>query len=178
VITASTTVFAVAVGEACVAQARAYRQHAPTFHILHEGDRRKPLHHAVVVHDDRGIVLSDLRDGFDQTGWQIELTTLPVAGQVLRALFDRAVGVDDAGTGDADEGSELEPFFVGLRDQILEIVTRRLTAPSRVGSSSACRHSSDFHTFALERSGDFLLRVSTTPQRMFVPPISTASMLS
>ena len=59
--------FIVAVAEAGVAQARADRQHAPAFNILHEGNLGQPLHHAVVVHYDGRIVLPDLRDGLDHT---------------------------------------------------------------------------------------------------------------
>jgi hypothetical protein len=34
---------------------------------------------------------------------KIELAALPVAGQVLRALFDRTIALDDAGARDTDE---------------------------------------------------------------------------
>jgi len=48
------------------------------------------------------------------------------------------------------------------------IFTSRFTAPSR-RLVIAWRHKSDFHTVALERSGAFFQRVSTTPQRILVP---------
>ena len=75
-------------------------------------------------------------------------------------------------------GASFSPSLSAAAIRSLSILTSRFTAPSRVGSSSAWRHSSDFHTAALERSGAFLQRVSTTPQRILVPPISTARMLS
>jgi hypothetical protein len=58
--------FAVAVGEACITWSGPDRQNSPSFHVLHEGRLRQALHNAVIVHDDRGIVLSDLRNGLDQ----------------------------------------------------------------------------------------------------------------
>ena len=50
-----------------------------------------------------GVVIADHGDGLDQAHGQIELAALPIARQVLRALLDRTILVDDAGTGDADE---------------------------------------------------------------------------
>lgn len=57
--------FAVAVGESGISEARADRQHAPAFHVLHEGDLGEALHDAVVMHDDGRVVLADSWDGFD-----------------------------------------------------------------------------------------------------------------
>ena len=82
-------------------------------------------------------MIADLRNPLDQAGRQIELAALPIARKILRALLDRAVLVDDAGTGDADERRELEALLLRLRDQSFSILTSRFTAPSRVGSSSA-----------------------------------------
>src|SRR5438477_1374982 len=76
------------------------------------------------------------------------------------------------------KGASLNPSLSAFATRSLSILTRRFTAASRLGSSSVWRHSSDFHTLALDRSGDFLLRVSMTPQRMFVLPMSTARMES
>src|SRR6476620_1550486 len=100
-------VFLAAIGEAGVAEAGPDREHAPALDVLHEGDFGKSLHHAVIMHQHRRVVLADLRNPFHQTCGQIELAALPIARQVLRTLFDRAVLVDDAGTGDADEWREL-----------------------------------------------------------------------
>ena len=68
----------------------------------------------------------------------------------------RKQGEDPLGDKSSDEMSMPASFF---------------TAPSRVGSSSTWRQILDFHTCALERSSAFFWRVSTTPQRMLVPPI-------
>ena len=65
-------------------------------------------------------MLADLGDCFDETCRQIELAALPVAWQVLRALFDRAVALDDAWACDANERCELESLVFRLRDQIFE----------------------------------------------------------
>ena len=51
--------------EASVAEARADRQYAPAFHVLHERDFGQSLHHAVVVHDDSRVVFPDLGNSFD-----------------------------------------------------------------------------------------------------------------
>ena len=59
----------IVIGETSVAEACADRQYAPTFHVLHKGDLRKPLHHAIVMHHDRCVMFSDLRNGFDETRW-------------------------------------------------------------------------------------------------------------
>ena len=103
------------VGESSISQTGADRQHAPAFHVLHDGHLGQPLHHAVIVHDDGRVVPSDLRNGFDQTCRQVEPTALPITGQILRPLLDRAVVLDDAGACDAYERRELEPFVVRLR---------------------------------------------------------------
>ena len=58
---------AVTIGEAGVAETRADRQDAPTFHVLHKGDFGQPLHDAVVVHDNGRVMPADLGDGFDKT---------------------------------------------------------------------------------------------------------------
>ena len=89
------------------------------------------------MHDDGRVVLSNLRDAFDQACRQIELAALPVTRQVLRSLLDRAVALDDTGTGDPDEGRELESLLVRLRDEVPEHLDetfhRRLTARLVVG---------------------------------------------
>src|SRR5882757_9833089 len=108
-----------AIGEARVAQPRADRQHAPAIHILHERNFGETLHYAVIMHQDRGVVFADLWNAFDQARRQIEPAALPIARQVLRALFDRAVLLDDAGTGDADERRKFQPFGIGFGYQIL-----------------------------------------------------------
>src|SRR3954451_22838287 len=61
----SALALAVAIAEAGVSEAGADREHAPTFHVLHEGNLGKALHHSVTVHDDGCVVLSDLRYRFD-----------------------------------------------------------------------------------------------------------------
>src|SRR5205807_2320824 len=45
---------------------------------------------------------------------------LPITRQVLRALCDRAVLIDHAGTGDADKWRELKSFGLGGVDQLLQ----------------------------------------------------------
>ena len=47
------------VGEPCVAQSRSDRQHAPAFDILHERDLAQALHHGIVVHQDRHVVIAE-----------------------------------------------------------------------------------------------------------------------
>ncbi len=37
-------------------------EHAPALDVLHEGHLGEPLHHAVIVHQHRGVVIADLRD--------------------------------------------------------------------------------------------------------------------
>ena len=106
---------AVTVGEAGVAQSGADRQYAPTLHVLHEGDLGESLHDAVVVHNDDRVVLADLGDRFDETCRQIELAALPIAQQILRALLDPPVALDDAWARDADERRELEFLLFRLR---------------------------------------------------------------
>jgi hypothetical protein len=73
------------------------------------------------VHDESRVVLADLGDRFDETYGQIELAALPVAGQVLRALLDRAVALDDAWACDADERREPEALVFRLRDQVFAV---------------------------------------------------------
>jgi hypothetical protein len=68
------------------------------------------------VHQHRGVVIADLRDRLDQARRQIELAALPVTRQVLRALRDRAVFVDDARASDPDERCELKAFGIGRRE--------------------------------------------------------------
>src|SRR5438552_16182678 len=116
----SAFVLAIAVGEAGVAQTRADGQHAPTLHVLHERDLGESLHDAIIVHDDDRVVVADLGDRFDETCRQIELAALPIARQVLRALFDRAVTLDDSWARDADERRELESLVFRLGDHISE----------------------------------------------------------
>ena len=55
---------------------------------------------------------------------------------------------------------------------------RRSTAASRLGWSSAWRHSSDARTLLRDRSAALRRFTSTRPTRMFEPPMSTARMLS
>src|ERR1700726_1530727 len=66
-----------AVGEARVAQTGADGQDAPVVHVLHERHFGETLHHGVIVHQDRGIVLADPRDRLDQARRQIEFAALP-----------------------------------------------------------------------------------------------------
>jgi hypothetical protein len=47
-------------------------QDAPVVHVLHERHFGETLHHRVIVHQDRGIVLADPRDRLDQARRQIE----------------------------------------------------------------------------------------------------------
>jgi hypothetical protein len=111
---------AVAVGKAGVAQSGADSQYAPALHVLHERDLRESLHDAIIVHDDHRIVVADLGDCFDETRGQIELAALPIAGQVLRTLFDLAVTLDDTWARDADERRELESLVLRLCDELFE----------------------------------------------------------
>src|ERR1700676_3209496 len=55
-----------AAGEARVAQTGADGQDAPVVHVLHERHFGETLRHRVIVHQDRGIVLTDPRDRLAQ----------------------------------------------------------------------------------------------------------------
>ena len=69
---------------------------------MHEWYFGQPLHHAVIVHYDGRIVLSDLRDGLNEAGRQIEFAALPIAWQILSTLRYGAVRFDDTRTSDTD----------------------------------------------------------------------------
>src|SRR5579872_863747 len=114
------------IGEAGVAKSSPDRQHAPAFDVLHERDLGQSLHYAVVMHHESRVVSADPRNSFCQGCRQIEVATLPVARQVLRPLFDRAVALDDPRTRDADEGSEPETFLTRLGDQIVQHLDQAL----------------------------------------------------
>src|ERR1700694_5672497 len=85
------------VGKACIAQSRADGENAPALHVLHERNFGKTLRHAIIVHQDRSVVTTDLRNRLDEARRQVELAALPIARQVLRALFDRTVVIYHAG---------------------------------------------------------------------------------
>jgi hypothetical protein len=59
------------------------------------------------VHQDRGFEIADLRDRVIKRGRKVESAALPIAGQILRAAIDRAVGLDLAGATDANEWGEV-----------------------------------------------------------------------
>src|SRR6202035_404532 len=109
-----------AVGKARVAEAGADGQHAPALDVLHERHLGQALRHAVIVHQNRGVVIANRWDRLDQACRQVELAALPVARQVLGALLDRSILVDHAGTGDPDEGCEFQAFGIGRGDQTLQ----------------------------------------------------------
>ena len=69
-------------------------------HVAHERRLAETLHHRVIVQQDQSLVLADRRDRFLQAGGQVEVLAFPVAGQVLRAAIDGAVGRNDAGAAD------------------------------------------------------------------------------
>jgi len=69
------------------------------------------------VHEDRGLALADFGDGIVQAGGQVECIALPIAGQILSAGLDRAVGVDASRTADADERRQFKLVFLGGLDQ-------------------------------------------------------------
>ena len=73
---------------------------------LHERRFAQTLHHGVVVHHDGRLVIADPRYRFNKICGQIEAAAFPVSRQVLRAGFDRAVGIDFARATDADERRE------------------------------------------------------------------------
>src|SRR5689334_702845 len=112
--------FAVPIRETRVAKSGADGQDTPALHVLHEGDFRKPLNGAVIMHDNRRVMVADLRDRLDKTCRQVEFTAFPITRQVLRPLLNRSVAVDHARARDADKRRELESLLVGLPDQILQ----------------------------------------------------------
>jgi hypothetical protein len=65
------------------------------------------MRYGVVMHQDRGVMIANLRYRRGYAFRQIEFTALPVAGQVLRSFSDRAVRPNHTRTSDPDEGSEL-----------------------------------------------------------------------
>src|SRR6185369_17106222 len=75
--------FFMAIGETRVAEACADGERAPMQHIAHERSLAEPLHDGVIVHQDRGLVLLDVRNGLVQRQRKVEALGLPVAGQVL-----------------------------------------------------------------------------------------------
>src|SRR4051794_3575321 len=92
------------VGEARVAEPGADREHAPVPDVLHVRHLAQPLYHRIVVHQDGGAVIADLRNRLEQLSRQVELAAGPIARQVLRAAVDRAVALDDPWAADTDEG--------------------------------------------------------------------------
>src|SRR5438105_1993077 len=110
------------VSESSVAEFGADREGTPALHIVHRWTFAQALHDGVVVHDDKGVVLLDFRDIFDQDARQIEILSFPVARQILAAALDPAVGGDQAGTSDPDKGSQSQLFLLCHGDQFLEHV--------------------------------------------------------
>src|SRR6267378_6091565 len=78
-----------AVSETRVAQSSPNREHAPMIDILHEWHLAQALHHAVIMHQHRGVVIANLRNRFDQAHGQIKFAALPISRKILRALLDR-----------------------------------------------------------------------------------------
>src|SRR5438034_10571051 len=110
------------IGESSVAESGADRKNTPALHIVHRWTFAQALHDGVVVHDDKGVVLLDFRDVFDQDARQIEILSLPVARQILAAAVDPAVGSDQAGAYDPDKGRQSQLFLLRQSDQALEHV--------------------------------------------------------
>src|SRR5438105_15799104 len=92
-----------AIGEMRVAEPGADGEDAPSRNVAQETGFAQALHHGVVVHDHRRVFALDLRNGAKDPVRQVEVFALPVAGQILRAALDAAVGTDDARAGDAEE---------------------------------------------------------------------------
>ncbi len=51
------------VGEKRVTQPCTYREYRPRRNFLHERRFAQALHHRVIVHDDRALMVADARDG-------------------------------------------------------------------------------------------------------------------
>ena len=110
----------VAIGETCIAEARADRQHAPMRHVLHVGDFAETLHHRVIVHDHIGPMTVDPRQHVGQHPGQVEVLAFPVAWQILSSPRNDAALVDETRAGDADERRELQLLLFRAFDQVLE----------------------------------------------------------
>ncbi len=63
-----------------------------------------------------------------------------------------------------------------LEDSVLAVIEREMNGATGLAYMETT--SQAIQTAAFDRSGVFFCRVSTTPQRMLVPPMSTARMLS
>lgn len=78
----------IAHGETRVAETGADGEDSPALVVLHKRNFAQALHHAVIVHQNRRVVIADSGDRLDQAGGQVELAALPIARQVLCALLD------------------------------------------------------------------------------------------
>src|SRR5687768_4339432 len=97
-----------AIGEVRIAEPGADGHHGPVLHVLHPRQLAQALRDRIVVHDDHGFVIVDLRQRLAQPLRQIETLRFPVAWQVLAAALDRAVRANHTGTADADERRQVQ----------------------------------------------------------------------
>lgn len=106
--------------EHSVSEPGADDEHCPALDIRHERQLAQSLNHSVVVQHDRDRFLADRGDAVPQAIGERKAAALPVAGQILAALLDRAVAADNSRAAGADEGSELQLFLLGVLDQGFE----------------------------------------------------------
>jgi hypothetical protein len=86
-----------------ISKARPNGKNSPLLDVLHRRHLTKALNHRVIVHNNRGFEFSNSRNRFNQRCGQVETAAFPISGKILRATVNRAVGLDLAGTADADE---------------------------------------------------------------------------
>ena len=95
--------FRFSISEKRVAKARSNCEHAPAGNILHIWRFTQSLHHCIVVHQYRRLVLTDLRNCIVHRRGQIEATAFPISRKILSACFDCTFWIYPSWTANADE---------------------------------------------------------------------------
>ena len=102
------------------------------------------------MHQYCRLVLADLRDCLVQSRREIEAAAFPISRQVLSAGFDSAFRINPTRAADAMNGAKRKSSFFARPIRRRSIFVNPSIASSRFSLSSPCRHSSNFHTLALD----------------------------
>ena len=78
------------------------------------------LDHRIIMHDDQRLLAVDPRDLASHVISKIESAAFPIAGQVLCAALDRAIGTDFSRTTDANDRHQFELLLLRPFNEITQ----------------------------------------------------------
>ena len=104
-----------------VSQSRADRENCPILFVRHQRYLGKPLNHTIVVHNDEGVGIVDLRNAFHQCGGKVKMIALPVASwKVLSTPSYSAIGFDHSRATNPDQWREAEFRLACFHDHLVK----------------------------------------------------------